>query len=188
MRYNPRMKNVSSIVSRLLLAGVFAASLGAPALADIPAALKNAEIKTQSVHSYHITMVSPNSKVEGDVINPGRYHVTMPQGEAIIIGDTMYMRMTANGPWQKMAGMGTTFSQQDVLHSFAAEHEVTVADLGYRSVGGAQMHAYQITNTAKHFTSTAYVDGQGRIARIDAGTMVMTLSRFGEAVSISAPM
>ena len=188
MRYNPRMKNVSSIVSRLLLAGVFAASLGAPALADIPAALKNAEIKTQSLHSYHITMVSPNSTVQGDVINPGRYHMRMPEGEAIIIGDTMYMRMSVNGPWQKSTGMGTAFSQQDVLHSFAAEHEVTVSDLGDRAVGGTHMHAYLVTNTAKHMTSTVFVDGQGRIARMEVGNMVMTLSRFGEAVSISAPM
>jgi hypothetical protein len=49
--------------------------------------------------SYHMTMTSPGSTAESDVSNPGKSHTTMPEGEAVQIGTTVYMKM--DGTWTK---------------------------------------------------------------------------------------
>jgi hypothetical protein len=155
-----------------------------PASADVAPALTNAVALMSKLPSYHMSMTSPEGAAETDVSNPGKMHTVMKAGEIYIIGPTMYMKISSK--WTKFANSGDS----DVLaryHKFASNY--TSKDLGMRTVPGGTFHAYAVHDT-KHPTvkNTIYLDGSGRIARIDIDASVVTFSRFGVPVSIQAPM
>jgi hypothetical protein len=174
-----------------LMLGLSAASLGVvlastPAAADPSAAVTGAVITMSRQPSYHFSMSVAGESVEGDMVNPGKYHVVMKNAETIMIGPTFYMKM--NGKWTKSVGM-TPSSQTDVVKEMNLHRaDYTSQDLGMRAIDGAPLHAYSVTNVKKNTTTRMYVDAGGRIARIDVAGSVMRFSRFGEAVSIVAPM
>jgi hypothetical protein len=181
MRY---FSNLSGLVATI----AFTMMCTGLALADGTSVLKNALVTTMKLPSYHMTMVTPvQGTVEADVINPGRMHMTMKGAEIIVVGQTMYMKQ--GGAWRKYPGVDVMQTQTDPFKKLAAEAGTyTVADVGMKVVGGVPMHAYRSTSLKNHNVATLYVDGGGRIVRMETGTTVMTMSKFGEAVSIVAPM
>jgi hypothetical protein len=159
----------------------------APAFADPNSALMNAVIATSQARSYHISMSSPNMSAQGDIVNPGKMHMVMKDGETIIIRPDMYMKM--GGKWKKITGVGDTMDQSDAVKQMQLHRaDYTSQDLGMRTIGGAPEHAYLVTNLKKNSKETVYVDGSGRIAGFQFGDTTMTFSKYGEAVSIVAPM
>jgi hypothetical protein len=70
----------------------------------------------------------------------------------------------------------------------AARSDTKVDDLGMRTVDGGVLHTYKITNVKLKTVSTLFIDGAGRIAREEFGTTVMRMSKFGETLSIAAPI
>jgi hypothetical protein len=162
-----------------------AISATVPASADVAPALVNAIVVMSKLPSYHMSMTTSDGVAETDVSNPGKMHTVMKSGEMVIIGPTMYMKM--RGKWTKFASAS---GDSDVLaryHKFASNY--SSQDLGMRTVAGGTFHAYAIHDT-RHPTvkNTIYLDGLGRIARIDIDASVVTFSRFGEPVSIQPPM
>jgi flavin-binding protein dodecin len=164
------------------------AAATAVARADSYDTIAQAVVTTLHEPSYHFSMTMPGTQsAEGDVVTPDRMHMTMPLGESTIIGKTVYMKM--NGVWKKFDVNGLMPSPTDEMKKMAAGRaDTTVDDLGMRTVDGSLMHAYKITNAKKKTTSTVFIDHAGRIAREDIATTVFRMSKFGEAVSIAAPM
>jgi hypothetical protein len=180
MRY---FSKITGLVATL----AFAAMCAGLALADGSSALKDALVATMKLTTYHMTMTSPQGVVEADVINPGRMHVKMKDGEMIVVDKTMYMKQA--GVWTKYPGVDVMQTQTDPLKAFAAKAaDYQVDDLGMKLVDGATLHAYRTTNLKKKYLAMMYIDGSGRIVRLETGTMVMVMSKFGEAVTIVAPM
>jgi hypothetical protein len=175
-------------LSHVIAAGALLSAMAAPALADPNSALMNAVIATSRQPSYHITLTGPSiGTAEGDVVNPGKMHMTMKMGETIVIRPDMYMKM--DGKWKKFAGAGNTPDQSDAIKQMQLHHaDYTSRDLGMRTVGGISYHAYLVTNLKKKTTETVFVDGGGRIGRFEMGDTVMTFTKYGENVSIVPPM
>jgi hypothetical protein len=58
-----------------------------------------------------------------------------------------------------------------------------------RTVPSGSFHAYAIHDTTHpNVKNTVYLDSSGRIARMDIDAQIVTFSRFGQRVSIQAPM
>jgi hypothetical protein len=174
-------------VRHLVAASALLFVMTAPVLADPNSALMNAVIATSQQHSYHISMSGPSMTAEGDIVNPGKMHMVMKEGETIIIRPDMYMKM--GGKWKKVAGAAGTMDQSDAVKQMQLHRaDYTSQDLGMRTVGGTSYHAYLVTNVKKNTKETVFVDGAGRIGRFQFGDTTMTFSKYGEAVSIVAPM
>jgi hypothetical protein len=158
----------------------------APALADANADVQNAMIAFTKLSSYHMEITTEKSRtIVADYASPGRYHTTSAGFESIIIGPTMYMKM--NGAWKKLPGsMGsmTDYTKNLTEHP----HGIVVTAIGPRVVGGVPLRAYHVTDGATRRTQTVFLDGTGRVVRIETGSMVMTVSRFNAPISIHAPM
>jgi hypothetical protein len=177
MRLNPYLVAVWTATA------VFFTTL--PASADISPALTNAVVLMSKLPTYHMSMTTAQGPVETDVANPGKMHTVMKGGEMVMIGPTMYMKM--GGKWTKFANSNADTDVVARYHKFSSDF--TSQDLGMRTVPTGTFHAYAV-HDAKHPTvkNTIYLDNSGRIARIDIDTSVVTFSRFGEPVSIQAPM
>ena len=171
-----------------LLATAVAGICATAALADGTSTLKNALIMTMKQTSYHMIMVTPGQgTTTGDVINPGRMHMTMQDTEIIVIDKTMYMKQ--GGAWKKYPGVDVMQTSSDPLKTLAAKMaDYTVDDIGMKVVDGATLHAYRTTGPKEHSVATIYLDSVGRIVRIETGSTSFAMSNFGENVSIVAPM
>ena len=91
--------------------------------------------------------------------------------------------------WKKYPGNPSDFSQMDIntlIKKDAADY--TVSDIGMQMKDGQMLHGYKMLNKKRNSTQTIYLDSAGRMSRFEANTMVMTLSNFGEPISITAPM
>lgn len=158
------------------------------ALADPSPAVIAAVSATANQPSYHLTITSPRmGTIESDVVKPDKEHAIWKSGETIVIGSTMYMKM--GGSWKKMNVPGLWSSPVDVVKQIQAQGgNYTSSDLGMRIIGGVPYHAYRVTDTKKHFDDVIFVDAAGRLGRIEAHGDVMVFSKYGETVSIRAPM
>jgi len=156
-----------------------------PARADVAPALTQAIVVMSKLPSYHMSMTTPDGPAETDVVNPGKMHTRMKAGEMYVIGPTMYMKI--GGKWTKFANGN---ADSDVLaryRKFAANY--SSQDLGMRTVPSGTFHAYAVHDTTHpNLKNTIYLDGSGRIARIDIDANVVTFSRFGVPVSIQPPI
>jgi hypothetical protein len=170
-----------------LSAAVGLAAFAAPALAGSSDSLTNAALNTTKQSSYHISMTTAQGTTEGDVVNPDRMHMVGHGIETIVIGSTAYLKI--KGAWSKMNAPGSGSMQMDVAKVIAKSRgDYTATDLGTRVVDGAPMHAYSATNATTHRTDTIFVDGSGRIARVESGPVVIRFTKFNEPVTITAPM
>jgi hypothetical protein len=175
--------------TRLLASLVFVAATSAPAFADANGDMNNAMISFMKLRSYHMDMLMGKQTVSADVVNPGRMREVLPEGEAIVIDKTMYMKI--GGAWKK-------YQMTDPLMMSPADYEkkmqarkgeYVVTDAGVRVVGGQPLHAYVVKKTKTGGTdATVFLDSSGRIARMEVGTTVMTVSKFNEPVNIQAPI
>jgi hypothetical protein len=155
------------------------------ASADVAPAISNAIVLMSKLPSYHMSMTTPEGPAETDVSNPGKMHTVMKAGEMYMIGPTMYMKI--GGKWTKFANSNTDSDVLARYHKFASNY--SSQDLGMRTVPTGAFHAYAIHDTTHpNVKNTIYLDGSGRITRIDIDALVVTFSRFGQPVSIQAPM
>jgi outer membrane lipoprotein-sorting protein len=179
-----------SFATGLLATMVFAAACTLTARADAPSALRQALENSLKQTSYHMTMVSPTyGTIEADVAPPGRMHMLMNQKnmEVVVVDQTMYMKQ--NGAWRKYPGADFMKTRPNPLQTLgASKGKFTVDDLGPKIVDGAALHAYRVTNLTTKSVSRVFVDGSARIARIEVGSEVVQLSKFGAPVVIVAPM
>jgi hypothetical protein len=175
-----------SIAVGLLASIVFTAGCVLPARADAQGDVESALANTFRQSSYHMHMTTQSGEVvDGDFVTPDRMH--MKQGEIIDIAGTAYFKL--NGNWQKLPGANPIRARADVLHSLQSNKgKYTVDDLGMKPVGGVPLHLYRTTDTASKQATLIYVDGDHRILRIETGGDIMEISRFGENVSITAPI
>jgi outer membrane lipoprotein-sorting protein len=174
----------------LLATMTFVATCALSAQADPSGDLRQAVQNSLKQSSYHMTMVTPASgTIEADVVNPGRTHMLMKKHnmELIVIDQTTYMKQ--NGTWRKFPGVDFMKTQVNPLQNLAASKgKFTIDDLGPKMIGGAVLHAYRVTNVATKKVAMVFVDGSDRIARIETGADVIQMSKFGQPVTIVAPM
>jgi len=177
------------LLFRLLATVLVVGASAAPAFADANSDVYNAMVGFQKLHSYHMDMTTRGGHVSSDAVKPDRMHVVTPHGETYLIGQMMYVKV--NGAWRKYPGGGASVMS---FGDFAKKIEATrgkyvATDLGSVVVDGAQLHAYQVKEkpSGKH-DSKIFLDSQGRVARIEAGTSVMRFSKFDEPLTIQAPM
>lgn len=178
----------SSLPTRLIATVALIAACAIAARADAPGTLKKALQTTMKQTSYHMTMISPtNGTTEADVVNPGRMHTVMKGMEMIVIDHTMYMKQ--GGAWRTFPGVDIMKTQSNPLQNLAAnDGNFTVDDMGPMTIEGAALHAYRTTNVKTKNAATIYVDRSLRIVRIETGQVVLKMSKFGEPVTIVAPM
>jgi len=141
---------------------------------------------TMKLTTYHMTMTSPQGVVEA--ISSTRPHAREDERRR---NDRCRQNDVheASRVWTKYPGVDVMQTQTDPLKAFAAKAaDYQVDDLGMKLVDGATLHAYRTTNLKKKYLAMMYIDGSGRIVRMETGTMVMVMSKFGEAVTIVAPM
>lgn len=185
---NPGSKSACVQASlRLFTTIVLVAATAATALADASTDIKNAMIAFDRLTSYHMNITGAHgTSISADFVTPGRFHTISPGSEAIVIGQTMYLKL--HGAWQKLAGnMGPM--QLDYTKTLASHpNDIIATDLGPRIVGGAALHAYRVTGTKTRRSDTIFLDGSGRIARIEAGATIVTISRFNVPMTIRAPI
>jgi hypothetical protein len=182
------MKRFPHLQFALCTLGVMTAGLTAIAQADSYDTISQAVLATLHERSYHMSMTTPGGQTaEADFVSPDRMHMTMPMGESTVIGKTVYLKM--NGVWKNMGSADLMPSPVDAMKKLAAARSDTkVDDLGIRTVDGGVMHAYKVTNAKRNTVATVFIDSAGRIAREEIGTSVVRMSKFGEAVSIAAPI
>jgi hypothetical protein len=105
----------------------------------------------------------------------------------IVIGQTTYVKQ--NGAWRKFPGVDLLGTQTNPLQNLAASNgKFTVDDVGRKVIDGTSLHGYRVTNQKTKRIAFVFVDGSDRIARIESGRSIMTISKFGEPVTIVAPL
>lgn len=172
---------------RLLAALLAIASLTQPAAADETQTIVDAAATTAKQHSYHVEVTAANGTVtEADIIVPHRIHATSPSAELIAIDSDLYLKQASG--WRKLTGMGPQISAIDVVDAIQKERgNLSTRDVGVKLIDGASLHAYRVTNTKTNRIDTVYLDNEGRMVRIDAPSVIVRLSKFGQAVAIVAP-
>jgi hypothetical protein len=181
-------------VNRLLAIVALLALSASPALADPTNDLKNAMIALATAKSYHLSMTTAGGHTaEGDVVNPGRVHLTAGPMEIIVIDKTTYVKI--QGAWHQFAmpGMDHIMGPVAMVQNFAKSHEdMIVTDLGPKSVDGTLLHAYGVKNAGSTKNATIYIDAAGLPARIEntegEGLNVVKFSNFNGPISIDPPL
>ncbi|HEY1977369.1 MAG TPA: hypothetical protein VGG89_12520 [Candidatus Baltobacteraceae bacterium] len=172
------------MINRTLLALVLAAASTTTAFADAHSDIVNAMVNFKQLKSYHMEMTVGGRQSSADFLSPNRIHTFAAGNEVIQIDTTTYMRL--NGTWKKYPGGP---SVADTM-AFASSHNggFTATDLGMRTVGGTSLHAYSVKTLKTGNITTVFLDGSGRIVRMDTGKVVMILSKFNAPLTINAPM
>lgn len=173
---------VSAVTSAAL-----AWSIAVPAFADASADLNTAIDRTMATHSYHLVMVTAHGTFAGDYVYPSTTHMTMAGVEVINVNGKMYMRQ-GSGSWQTLPGE-SGMSDSDALQTLKLHRQdYRASDLGMQSVDGQSLHAYHVDDLKTGRPQTVYVDGGGRIVRVDASKVSIRFSHFGEPAHIVAPI
>ena len=156
---------------RFVLAGLAVLSLAAPALAtpadDVRAALVNFSQAT----SYHLTLDASGKHGEGDVVVPDKMQLTIGPMKMIKIGTTTWVYV--NGHWMEMSMAGDSLGRMTggvtEAQSLSKDpKDVTVTDLGPKTVDGETFHAYSVQNKGASTPSILYIGSDGRLRRIDS--------------------
>jgi len=173
----------------LCLISLLAFTAGA-ALADATSDVRTAMLAFAKLTSYHMSIESHGRSIEVDTIPPSKVHVVMTPFEMIKIDQTTWMK--TNGTWQKltMPGMDRVgMMYQGAVDSVAhPPSDLVVTDLGPKTVDGAPLHAYKITNKAGESPSTVYLDASGTFVRVEsADGGVVRFSKFNARLTIAPP-
>jgi hypothetical protein len=175
---------------RLLgLVALVVAATAAPALADATGDLKNATLQFAKLNSYHIDMTGPHGvSAQVDYQKPGRMHAFVPHAETIMLDDFIYVKI--NTAWHKYPAHGIAKMMQPDYAKMISDrtHDFSAVDIGPRVVDGTLLHAYHVTNLKSHKVDTIYLDGAGRIARIETENTIIKVSKFNEPVTVKAPI
>jgi len=181
------MRPIVSLTRHASVAIALAAMTTSLAFADVPAGLASAIATTQKATSYHVSIAAATGTTEADIVEPDRIHSVSPKSELIAIGPTLYVKV--GGAWRQIAGGGAQLAPMDVPRQIASHlPDITATDLGMKTVDGQTLHDFHTDDPKLKQTSTVYVDGSGRIVRVETGTTIVRLSNFNESVTITAPM
>jgi hypothetical protein len=178
--------------------GAFALAvfLAVPAFATPTDDVKNALIALGQATSYHLVIVSNGKTGEGDWVAPDKMQFTFGSTEIIRIGTTSWVHV--QGHWMQVPaaaagsmGAGATSGVSEAQSMAANAKNVTVADLGMKTVAGATMHAYSVVQSGDTSPRIIYVGSDGRVQRIEhptsTGTSSVTFSKFNQPATISPP-
>jgi hypothetical protein len=181
---------VSRILGRFFAVLALVAVSSAPAFADATGDLKNAAANFMKLTSYHIDVAGSHGPVaQADVVPPSRVHAIVPHAETILVDSTLYIKV--HGSWHQfqMHGPSKLFDQPN-YSKMVLDHvrDVDAKDLGMRTVDGASLHAYSVTNPKSHKTDTVFLDNGGRITRVEGRGAVITISKFNTPMTIAAPI
>jgi hypothetical protein len=99
-------------MKRCTLALALLAFVGGPAFADCQDELQAVVDKHPRLGPYRVEMTMTGgdnpTAITAEVIMPDRFRMTMPQGQAVIIGDKSWMNM--GGQWMEIPGLGGTIT------------------------------------------------------------------------------
>jgi uncharacterized protein YaiE (UPF0345 family) len=177
------------MLKRLLCALALVVFAAAPALADPKADVANAFILFGKASSYHISAAAKGRAVEVDTEKPDKMHVVSGPMELVKIGTTTWVK--AGGSWQQFNFPGLdqiTSAYSGALNVVQSpQDDVTVTDLGTKTIDGTPLHAYSIVQ--KSGSATVYIDnGSGYPVRVvTADGSSVTFSKFNTAGPITAP-
>ncbi len=169
-------------------------ALAAPALATPTDDVKNAFIGFGQLTAYHFTIDASGKTSEGDVVVPDKMQMTIGPTKIVHIGTATWVQV--NGHWMQMPGaadsMGRMTGGLSTAQSFAADpKDVTVTDLGTKSVDGETLHLYSVLSKGNSTPSTVYIGSDGRVHRIDTEssgkTSIVRFSLFNESITIAPP-
>jgi hypothetical protein len=107
-----------------LLALLSTVALAAPAMGGCLEELNDVVQKQKSSGPYRVTMAMDGEMpmtITAEVVLPDRFRMSMPQGEAVVIGDKSWMKM--GGQWMEIPGMGAQ------LTGMMKEAELVTAEL-----------------------------------------------------------
>jgi hypothetical protein len=184
-------------VKRLLALVAMVAATTATVFADPTNDLKNAMINLSKATSFHVTASAQGHTMEGDIVRPNKMHITAGPMEMINIDQTTYVKM--GGTWREftMPGMDRVMAPINNVQAFAerakSNPNISVSDLGMKTVDGVSYHAYLVKDgDGSGSATTVYVDGNGYPARVDVtdskGTQSVLFSNFNGPITIVAPI
>jgi len=177
------------MLKRLLFALALVVFAAAPALADPKADIANAFILFGKASSYHMSAAAKGRTLEVDSEKPDKMHVVSGPMELVKIGTTTWIK--AGGAWRQFNFPGMdqiTSAYSGALNVVQAPpNDVTVTDLGTKTIDGTPLHAYSVVE--KSGSATVYVDnGSGYPVRVEtADGSSVTFSKFNSAGPITAP-
>jgi hypothetical protein len=177
-------------MKRLLGALVLSLALIAPAAATPLSDVSNAMMALGQAKTFHIALTSHGQSAEVDIVQPGKAHLTYGPFEVITIGGTTYAKI--GGGWRQYAipGIGriTGLYESAIRRASHPTAEMTVVDLGSKTIDGVVLHAYTFKHKDESVPTTLYLDGKGLPARVE--TEDGSLIRFSDIngpITIDAP-
>jgi hypothetical protein len=182
-------------MTRSTLAGVLGTLVtlaSAPAYASPTDDVHAAAVRFAALSSYQMSFGTGATSGTMDVVNPDSMHMHVGSTEMIRLGSTTYTKVGSRG-WIKLAAMPGTSpgTIADQVRSMSRDaSNVTVTDLGMKSVGGETLHAYRLTQKKNGTQSTMYVGGDGLIHRM-AGAHPdsnVHFGKFNQIAPIRAPI
>jgi hypothetical protein len=177
-------------MNRLLLALTLTLTTVTPALADPASEVKNAMIAFANAKSFHVSADAAGRNVEADIVPPAKAHFVAGPFEMITISGTTWVK--AGGSWNQFTIPGmdriTVFVNGAIDTVRNPPADMVVTDLGTRSIDGASLHGYTITNKAGTSPSTIYLNGSGLPVRVESsGGSVVRFSKFNAPLEIDPP-
>jgi len=176
-----------------IAAFVLAGACAVPALATPADDVTNALAGFAGLTSYHFTVEASGKHAEGDWVAPDKMQMSMPPMQMIHIGTTTWV--LAGGHWMQLQAdpsSGMTGGLSEMRTMSANPKDVTVTDLGPKTVDGETMHAYSVVGKGETTPAVIYVGSDGRVHRIEktsaqGKTSIMTFSKFNQPVTIAPP-
>jgi hypothetical protein len=178
-------------MKRLLLALTLVLALAAPALADPVADVRGAMLALSRATSFHISATATSGQdVEADFLPPAKAHFVAGPVEIVTIAGTTWVKLA--GSWRQFAIPGmdhvTGFVQGTIDTMRNPPDDMTVTDLGPKSVDGATLHAYAVASKSGGYADTVYLDRGGLLARIDTPSAgVVRFSKYNQPLTIDPP-
>lgn len=175
------------------------AATAAPAFADASAdAVKSGMLALAKLSSYHLTVDDgKGKKVDVDYGGPTKEHVVIGSMEAIILGDSVYVK--PQGSWMKMPAAASGMMTGAFSMAIAKAHETmnqetfTATDLGMKTVDGEAYHAYNVKSGKDSRVNVMYINHDGILSRISSAngkgdTSWIVISKMNVPVTITAPV
>ena len=179
----------------IVLAAILVTASSAPALATPADDVKNAFVNFAQLSAYHLTLDANGKHGEGDVVAPDKMQLTIGPTTIVRIGTNTWVQV--GGHWMQLQAAGDQMSRMtgglSEAQSIAANpKDVTVTDLGMKTVDGETVHAYSVQSKGKSTPSTVYVGSDGRVHGVDTTDSqgkisTVRFSKFNETITIAPP-
>jgi hypothetical protein len=177
-------------MNRLLAALVLLIALAAPAAATPLSDVSSAMMAIGQAKTFHIAFTSHGQSGDVDIVQPGKAHLTFGPIEVITIESATYVKM--GGSWRQYTIPGvdriTGMYESVIRRASHPTAEMTVVDLGSKTVDGIVLHAYTFKHKDESVPTTLYLDGKGLPALVetDDGSMIR-FSNINSPITINAP-